>query len=450
MDEQQQPGGLLNFFQSPGGQGLLSAIAGYAAGARRGTPINNIGKGLLSGVTGYKSALEEQKKLDQKKAVANFFGVSPAGVSQQTGMHGAEQAGTYAAQGGMGGLRGKTIDEIAYAKAVLGVDVLEPWKVAQTGLEQKGGNYYVDPNTKQTRYLPNVEPGITYDPQTQQAGPIAGYAPAKAHQAGMVAGAEAGAKHPYAIAQNRDQQYIGASLAPQEVIDPVTGETRIISRLQAVNGGGYGGGQGYGGAGGNAGGGGYVTKRNPAVAESEQLMNKNWIDKSFNPTVDSGRSAAQRAASLQALRTMNIQTGWGAETMAKAAGVLSTFGVENAEKYASNAQMFQSVAMENLMKALMEQKGPQTEGDAQRASKTFVSLQNTPQANEFIMDFAQAQANHAQRKAAFYEEAMPMARQMGDLTLVDREWKKIEQSIWRDPALQKWNGQQQDTKTGSW
>ena len=56
MDEQQQPGGLLNFFQSPGGQGLLSAIAGYAAGARRGTPVNNIGKGLLSGVTGYQNA----------------------------------------------------------------------------------------------------------------------------------------------------------------------------------------------------------------------------------------------------------------------------------------------------------------------------------------------------------------------------------------------------------
>lgn len=450
MDEQQQPGGLLNFFQSPGGQGLLSAVAGYAAGARRGTPVNNIGRGLLSGVTGYQNSLEEQKKLDQKKAIASFFGGSSAGAPKQTGTPDAGQSGAYGSPGGMGGLRGKTIDEIAYAKAVLGVDVLEPWKIAQTGLEKKSGNYFYNPATGETELLPNVEPGINYDPQTRQAAPIAGYAPAKAHQAGMVAGAEAGAKHPYAIAQNRDQQYIGASLSPQEVVDPVTGETRIISRLQAVNGGGYGGGQGYGEGGGNTGGGGYVTKRNPAVAESEQLMNKNWIDKSFNPTIDTGRSAAQRAASLQALRTMNIQTGWGAETMAKAAGVLSTFGVENAEKHAANAQMFQSVAMENLMKALMEQKGPQTEGDAQRASKTFVSLQNTPQANEFIMDFAQAQANHAQRKAAFYEEAMPMARQMGDLTLVDREWKKIEQSIWRDPILQKWNGQQQDTRTGSW
>lgn len=438
--------GLLDFLKSPEGQGLVSGISGYAATARRGTPINNIGRGLLAGTAGLNTALDKQKEVEKQQMMKSFFGMgAPAGASQN--MPAGVQQPMGAAQ--PAGLAGKSIDQIAAAKALMGIDVLEPWKIAHTGLEKKGGNYFYNPSTGKTELLPNVESGITYDPQTQQAGPIAGYAQTKAQQAGMVAGAEAGAKHPYAIAQNRDQQYIGASLAPQEVIDPVTGETRIISRLQAVNGGGYGGGQGYGGDGGNTGGGGYVTKRNPAVAESEQLMNKNWIDKSFNPTVDSGRSAAQRAASLQALRTMNIQTGWGAETMAKAAGILSTFGVENAEKYASNAQMFQSVTMENLMKSLMEQKGPQTEGDAQRASKTFVSLQNTPQANEFIMDFAQAQANHAQRKAAFYEEAMPMARQMGDLTLVDREWKKIEQSIWRDPALQKWNGQQQDTRTGS-
>ena len=80
MDEQQQPGGLLNFFQSPGGQGLLSAIAGYAAGARRGTPVNNIGKGLLAGVAGYQGAnedlrkqQEEQRKLAQQQKLQTLL-----------------------------------------------------------------------------------------------------------------------------------------------------------------------------------------------------------------------------------------------------------------------------------------------------------------------------------------------------------------------------------------
>ena len=82
MDEQPQ-GGLLNWFSSPAGQGLLSAVAGYAAGARRGTPVNNLGKGLLSGVTGYSNALEEQKKTNRQKAIQQFFGVGA--MPQQAG-----------------------------------------------------------------------------------------------------------------------------------------------------------------------------------------------------------------------------------------------------------------------------------------------------------------------------------------------------------------------------
>ena len=80
MDEQPQ-GGLLNFFKSPGGQGLLSAVAGYAAGARRGTPVNNIGKGLLAGVAGYQGAnedlrkqQEEQRKLAQQQKLQEVLG----------------------------------------------------------------------------------------------------------------------------------------------------------------------------------------------------------------------------------------------------------------------------------------------------------------------------------------------------------------------------------------
>ena len=425
MDEQQQPGGLLNFFQSPGGQGLLSAIAGYAAGARRGTPVNNIGKGLLSGVTGYQNAQEEYKKTQQQNALKQFFGLGSGGTPQE-----AMQAGQAPS-----GLAGKTIDQVAALKAVYGVDVLEPWKTAQTGLEQKGGNYYIDPVTKQSKYLPNVEPGITYNPQTQQAGPIGGYAQAKAAQAGAVAGAQKAAEYPYVVGANRDQQYTAASLDPYEVVDQQTGETRAVPRLNVV-GGGYG--QG-GNAGSNAGGvGGYVTKRNPLSEKAGEGMNEDFLKNSYRVTLDDANASSGRLAAIKALRNIDIKTGWGTPAMASAANVLATFGVKDAEKFASNAQQFQSVAMENLMKVLQTQKGPQTEGDAQRASQTFVSLQNTPQANHFIMDFAEAQASLAKKKAAFYQDAMPIARQMGDLTLVDREWQKIAPSVWDDGIMLKW------------
>lgn len=52
--------GLLDFIKTPEGQGLLSGVFGYAANARKGTPVNNLGRGGLAGLLGYSNALERQ------------------------------------------------------------------------------------------------------------------------------------------------------------------------------------------------------------------------------------------------------------------------------------------------------------------------------------------------------------------------------------------------------
>jgi hypothetical protein len=52
--------GLLDFIKTPEGQGLLSGVFGYAANARRGTPINNLGRGGIAGLLGYSNAMERQ------------------------------------------------------------------------------------------------------------------------------------------------------------------------------------------------------------------------------------------------------------------------------------------------------------------------------------------------------------------------------------------------------
>lgn len=64
--------GLLDFMQTPQGMGLLSAVAGGMAGARRGTPWNNVGRGLTSGVVGYNAALEDQR-LAANTAIADKY-----------------------------------------------------------------------------------------------------------------------------------------------------------------------------------------------------------------------------------------------------------------------------------------------------------------------------------------------------------------------------------------
>lgn len=75
---------------------------------------------------------------------------------------------------------------------------------------------------------------------------------------------------------------------------------------------------------------------------------------------------------------------------------------------------------------------------ADRAKQTFVSLKNTPEANAFILDFAQAKTNMDRRRAQYYEQALPLAQDKGDLTMVNRRWAKLQGSIWSDPLLQKW------------
>ena len=61
--ENEPKGGLLDFFASPAGQGLLSAVGAGLAGARRGAPLNTIGAGLLGGLQGYANAQDQQAQM---------------------------------------------------------------------------------------------------------------------------------------------------------------------------------------------------------------------------------------------------------------------------------------------------------------------------------------------------------------------------------------------------
>jgi len=134
-------------------------------------------------------------------------------------------------------------------------------------------------------------------------------------------------------------------------------------------------------------------------------------------------------------------TGWGTPTMATAANVLASLGVKDAANYAGNSQVFQQAAMERLWGTLNAAKGPQTEGDADRAAKTFASLQNTPRANEYILDLAQARAERDQMKANFFRQALPLGQRAGDLQQIEREWQTRQPSIFNMPSMRKW-GQQ--------
>ena len=339
------------------------------------------------------------------------------------------------------GLANASIDQIAGLKAAGGPDLLDAYRWAKDPLELKQGSTYQDRGNGTERYVPKIGEGVAPDSRGFYS-PLPGYSASQAEIEGSKTAAVEAARFPFAVGADRQKQLTAASLDTVPIIG-ADGNTYQIPRSQVSGAAGAGGAPGGASNGGQPGGGqtgAFMSGRNPVTQSSAIALNDNWIKSTYQPTLDGGKTAGDLQASIQAVRNIGATTGWGSEHKANAAAVLEGLGIgtANSKMFAANSQKFQSVAMDRLQTSLAAQKGPQTEGDSTRAQKTWVSLANTPEANDFVLDFAQAKANMDQRRAQYYEQALPLAQKSGDLTRVDREWRKVQGSIWADPLLTRW------------
>ncbi len=82
--------GLLDFLNTPAGQGLLSGVASYAMNARQGTPVNNVGRGLAGGLMGYTQANDQLRQDDEKQFQNQYRQMQIEQMQQQ--MEAANQA----------------------------------------------------------------------------------------------------------------------------------------------------------------------------------------------------------------------------------------------------------------------------------------------------------------------------------------------------------------------
>jgi len=103
-----------------------------------------------------------------------------------------------------------------------------------------------------------------------------------------------------------------------------------------------------------------------------------------------------------AILNKGFSTGFGTETVAAGAKVLGALGVKDAEKYAADSQTFLANASAAVLQRQLEQKGPQTEADAQRITQTGAQLGNTKAANEFVLKVAKAQLKRDIEQRDFY------------------------------------------------
>lgn len=141
-------------------------------------------------------------------------------------------------------------------------------------------------------------------------------------------------------------------------------------------------------------------------------------------------------ANLGALNK-GLDTGFGTDAKKAGARILGALGVQDAEKFAANAEMFQSNAVQAVLQKQLEQKGPQTESDARRIEQVGAELGKTKAANEFILSMAKEQLRRDVEQRNFYDK---WKKQTGSFEGAEDAWFSGEggKSLFDRPALKKY------------
>jgi hypothetical protein len=145
----------------------------------------------------------------------------------------------------------------------------------------------------------------------------------------------------------------------------------------------------------------------PPQEKAEQADRGKMLVAEYNDISKAAKLAAKTLPSIDAnLRILDkgFSTGFGTETKAAGASVLSALGVANAEKFATDAQIFQAKATEAVLQKQLEQKGPQTESDAKRIDAVGAQLGKTTGGNKFLLTTAKEQLKRDMEQRAFYDK----------------------------------------------
>ena len=129
--------------------------------------------------------------------------------------------------------------------------------------------------------------------------------------------------------------------------------------------------------------------------------------KQYAEISDAARIAQRTIPALETQANIldsGFRTGFGTDVQKVGASVLAALGVSEAAKFATDAQTFLGAAQQAVLQRQLDQKGPQTEADAQRITQTGAQLGNTPEANRFLIDIAKAQLKRDIEQRNFYDK----------------------------------------------
>ena len=144
----------------------------------------------------------------------------------------------------------------------------------------------------------------------------------------------------------------------------------------------------------------------PPQEKEERGARGKLLVKQYEGVAEAAKIAGRTLPALETQERIldsGFKTGFGTEAQKAGASVLAALGVPEANKFATDAQKFLSATQQAVLQRQLEQKGPQTEADAQRITQTGAQLGNTPDANKFIVSVAKAQLKRDIDQRNFYD-----------------------------------------------
>jgi len=143
----------------------------------------------------------------------------------------------------------------------------------------------------------------------------------------------------------------------------------------------------------------------PPQERAEKGARGTMLVDEFKGISATARNAAKNLPTLETQERIlegGFKTGFGTDAQKAGASILSALGVPEATTYAAKAETFNAAANSAVLQKQLEQKGTQSQSDADRMEKTVAQLGNTVEGNKFIISVAKAQLKRDIEQRNFY------------------------------------------------
>ena len=166
----------------------------------------------------------------------------------------------------------------------------------------------------------------------------------------------------------------------------------------------------------------------------EFLRNEGKRASQYMADLQAEAKAAQDSISayeaFESIMDRGLKTGFGQGVLDNVARALDRMGIDTKALNLNSVRDIDTLGnltTRAVMSALADQKGVQTEGDAQRAMQTWVSISNSPGANRWINTYQKNLAERRILRAEFIQDAL--WRSNGNIQEAERAWKAYSRNL---------------------